>query len=235
MMNQSLPRFPLLLLQRAIFLRWFAVATALLACLPSFTHAQSVGAIEAVRRQLSHEPAVGEVTRQSLHYFRVDPDSFDALRTSARTRALLPLLAGGFRVDLANFDRFEDQRIFQPRQIEEATDTQVLTFSLGAVWDLRELVFNAAEVQVYGLIGVQRDLMLETVRTYFLRRQLMLRLQLRPPEDALAYAALELRIQEFTAVLDVLTGNWFSEEAERRQIEAEQESRRRRARRGREE
>lgn len=206
-------------------------ALAALGSLPGQAAAQSVGAIEAVRRQLSHEPAVGEVTQQSLRYFRVDPDAFDALRSSARTRALLPLLAGGFRVDLATFDRFEDQTIFQPRQIQEDTNTEVLTFSVGGVWDLRDLVFNPAEVQVYGLIGVQRDLMLETVRTYFLRRQLMLRLQLRPPEDALAYAALELRIQEFTAVLDVLTGNWFSEESQRRQVEAEREARARRANR----
>jgi hypothetical protein len=91
-----------------------------------------------------------------------------------------------------------------------------MTFSIGGVWDLRELVFNASEVQVYGLIGVQRDIMLESIRTYYLRRQLMLRMLLRPPEDPLALAALEMRIDEFTAVLDVLTGGWFSEEAARR-------------------
>ena len=78
------------------------------------------------------------------------------------------------------------------------------------MWDLRELVFNPAEVQVYGLIGVQRNLMLETTRIYYLRRQLFVRFLNRPPEDPIAREALLLRIDEFTALLDVLSGGWFS-------------------------
>ncbi len=186
---------------------------------PSAALAQSAGAVDQARRQLAHEPSVSEVTREALSYFRVDPDSFDGLRSAARTRALLPLIAGGFRMDQADFSLEQARTIFQPQNIDETTNTQVMTFSIGGVWDLRELVFNAAEVQVYGLIGVQRDLMLESIRTYYLRRQLMLRLLLRPPEDPLAYAALEMRVEEFTAVLDVLTGGWFSEEAQRRRRE----------------
>jgi hypothetical protein len=58
--------------------------------------------------------------------------------------------------------------------------------------------------------------MLEVTRTYYLRRQLLLRLLLRPPEDPLAYAALEMRVDEFTAILDVLTDGWYSSETEAR-------------------
>jgi hypothetical protein len=178
--------------------------------------AQDTASVEQANRQLAHEPTVSETTQEALRYFRVDPDNFDGLRSSARNRALLPLLAGGFRYDQAAFGRAEERTIFQPANTDESTDTRVMTFSIGGVWDLRELVFNASEVQVYGLIGVQRDIMLESIRTYYLRRQLMLRMLLRPPEDPLALAALEMRIDEFTAVLDVLTGGWFSEEAARR-------------------
>lgn len=178
--------------------------------------AQPTMSVEQARAQLAHEPSVAETVDEALRYFRVDPDSFDGLRTAARTRALLPLLAGGFRFDDANVGRGFEQMIFQPNTQAEEVNTRVYTFSIGGVWDLRELVFNSAEVQVYGLIGVQRDIMLESIRTYYLRRQLLLRLLLRPPEDPLAYAALEMRVDEFTAILDVLTGRWFSSEVERR-------------------
>lgn len=184
--------------------------------LPSVVAAQSAADVEAAQGQMAHEPSVSEVTQTALRYFRVDPDSFDGLRAAARNRALLPLLAGGIRIDSSDFERAEERLLFQPQQQLENADTQVLTWSVGGVWDLRELVFNSAEVQVYGLIGVQRDIMLESIRTYYLRKQLMLRLLLRPPEDALAYAALEMRVDEFTAVLDVLTGGWFTEESNRR-------------------
>ena len=179
-------------------------------------NAQGADAVDQARRQLVHEPSVAETTAEALRYFRVDPDNFDGLRSAARTRALLPLLAGGARFDQAQFNLSSNRELFQPMEMSERTNTQVLTFTIGGVWDFRELIFNASEVQVYGLIGVQRDIMLESIRTYYLRRQLMLRLLLRPPEDPLAYAALEMRVEEFTAVLDVLTGNWFSTEAERR-------------------
>ena len=74
------------------------------------------------------------------------------------------------------------------------------------MWDLRELVFNPAEVQVFGLIGVQRDIMIEATRTYYLRKQLILRKLYKPPQDPMAAQALDMRIDEFTALLDVLTG-----------------------------
>lgn len=183
---------------------------------PVLAQAQATMTVEQARAQLQHEPSVAETVDEALRYFRVDPDSFDGLRASARTRALLPLLAGGFRFDDSDVATAFEQMIFQPNTQESASNTRVYTFSVGGVWDLRELVFNSAEVQVYGLIGVQRDIMLEAIRTYYLRRQLLLRLLLRPPEDPLAYAALEMRVEEFTAILDVLTGRWFSAETQRR-------------------
>jgi hypothetical protein len=131
-------------------------------------------------------------------------------------RALMPLIAPGYRFDDDQFDRAERVEVTQPQRITEDTNRRIHSFTIGAVWDFRELVFNPAEVQVFGLIGVQRDLMLEVTRTYYLRRQLVLRLSLKPPEDALARAALQLRIDEFTAILDVLTGGWFSGESEER-------------------
>jgi len=192
-----------------------ALAVLAAAAVPGLAAAQQTDAVARARAQLSVEPTVAETTREALRYFRVDPAAFDGLRRAARTRALLPLLAGGYRFDDDQFARGQSQEP-TPLDITEQTQTQVHSATVGAVWDLRELVFNPAEVQVYGLIGVQRDLMLEVTRTYYLRRQLMLRLMLRPPEDPLAPAALELRIEEFTSILDVLTDGWFSEETQRR-------------------
>ena len=195
-------------------IRWTPVGLTLALAVPAGALAQG-DSVAAARQRLSHEPTVAETTRQALRYFRVDPDAFDGLRRAARTRALLPLLAGGYRFDDDQFARAQNQAP-TPLDVNESTQTQVHSATVGAVWDLRELVFNPAEVQVYGLIGVQRDLMLEVTRTYYLRRQLMLRLMLRAPEDPLARAALELRIEEFTSILDVLTDGWFSDESQRR-------------------
>jgi len=196
----------------------FAVAVTWL--VPVLASAQNDAAVAAARQQMRHEPTVAQTVRVCLEYFRVDPDNFDGLRTAAKTRALLPTLAGGYAYSDERFARVEDTLpgggpAINPRNTEDWNEGTHL-FTIGAIFDLRELVFNASEVQVYGLIGVQRDLMLEVTRTYYLRRQLLLRLLLRPPEDPLAYAALEMRVDEFTAILDVLTDGWFSAETDAR-------------------
>jgi hypothetical protein len=208
----------------------FLLVTAVMA-VPSSGAAQSTADLARAQAQLRHEPAVAEITRMCLRYFRVDPENFDGLRRTAKTRALLPLIATGYRYDDDRMARFEQQEMFQPRTNDEDTNTRIHAFTVGGVWDLRELVFNPAEVQVYGLIGVQRDLMLEVTRTFYLRRQLQLRLLLRPPEDPLARAALEMRIDEYTSILDVLTDGWFSEETLRRREERRQRRRPRQRRR----
>jgi hypothetical protein len=194
-----------------------AAAAALIAAVlwPAAASAQTEAEVKAAQQRWAHEPSVSDTVQKSLKYFRVNPEAFDGLRESARNRALLPLVAAGYRYDDDQQARFQEQTITDPHEQDENINRTINSATIGTVWDLRELVFNPAEVQVYGLIGVQRDLMLEVTRTYYLRRQLMLRLSLRPPDDALARAVLKLRIDEFTAILDVLTGGWYSEQSER--------------------
>ena len=183
---------------------------ALFAASPAW--AQSGDALARARAKFAKEPDVSEVVEVALRYFRVHPDVLDSLRTKAKTRALLPLLATGYRFDDDQFTRAETQNPV-PVNIDEATAARNNAISVGAVWDLRELVFNPAEVQVFGLIGVQRDIMLEATRTYYLRKQLILRKLYKPPQDPMAQAALDMRIGEFTALLNVLTGGWFGQQA----------------------
>jgi len=179
----------------------------LLAIAPA--HADTEAEIKRARAKLDAEPKVDAVVRKALAYFRVEPEVMDSLRTKARVRGLLPNLAAGYRFD---DDRYLGSSAQDPTPLNltENRNTTITAVTVGAVWDLRQLVFNPAEIQVYGLIGVQRDLMLEVTRVYFLRRQLYLRQLLRPPEDPIAREALQLRIDEFTSLLDVLTGGWFS-------------------------
>ena len=187
-----------------------ALVAALITAAPA--QAQSADALAKANAKFAKEPAVAEVVEVALRYFRVHPDVLDSLRAKAKTRALLPLIAAGYRRDTDTFDRREEQSPV-PVSIVEATGTSKHALSVGAVWDFRELVFNPAEVQVFGLIGVQRDIMLEATRTYYLRKQLVLRKLYKPPTDPMALAALDMRIDEFTALLDVLTGGWFSKQA----------------------
>jgi hypothetical protein len=188
--------------------RWLALAAVLLASsAPGLALAQADANLQAV---WAREPQVGNTVKAALRNFKVHPEALDQLRSNARTRALLPILAAGYRLDNTDFARTLNQTISMPTNINENTLTRTNSVTLGGVWDLRELAFNPSEVQVYGIVGIQRDLILEVTRTYFLRRQLMTRLAMRPPTDPLAKATLDLRVDEYTAILDALTGGWFT-------------------------
>lgn len=197
-----------------------AVLAMLTCCMPALASAQASEQVRRAQAELSFEPEVANTAREALRYFRVNPDALDGLRSAARNRALLPVIAGGYQYNQSRDQLSSEQMLTAPNTIFSDQAATGHLANVGALWDLRQLAFNSAEVQTYGLVAVQRDILLEITRTYFLRRQLQLRLRLRPPEDALAYAALELRILEFTATLDVLTGGWFSEESERRRNRA---------------
>jgi hypothetical protein len=159
-----------------------------------------------------NDPPVAAVVAESLRYFRVHPEALESIRSSAHKRALLPLISAGYRFDDDKFARLELQEGAEPLQNDEDTNRRTHAVSVGAVWDFRELMFNPAEVQVYGLVGIQRDIILEVTRTYYLRKQLLLLKKTKPPEDPVSAATLDLRIDEYTAILDVSTGGWFSQQ-----------------------
>ena len=195
------------------------VSAVIAGCILAFSTAargQGRAEIRAAQAQWRQEPTVNECVQAALAYFRLSPDEFDGYRSAARARGLVPTLAAGYRLDDNRQAFGSDRMITDPWRIDQTTEQRVHAVSAGLIFNLGDLVYNPAEVQIYGLVGVQRDIMLETTRTYFLRRQLLLRMATRPPEDPIAYAALELAIAEYTALLDVLTGGWFSEQVARR-------------------
>jgi hypothetical protein len=173
--------------------------------------------VAAVQEEWRHEPTAAETVRAALRYFEVEPSDLQALRRDARLRGLLPTLGGNYtyRDDrTASFEAITPT----PQNTDLSGEVVINTIGAGIQWDPRDLVFHPDQVNIYGLIGVQRDLMLEVLRAYFARRQLAMTIMLRPPEDPIAMASLVLRVEEFTAVLDMMTGEWFSQSlAQRRQ------------------
>ena len=169
----------------------------------------------------AYEPTAQEVVRRSLKHFSVDKGSVETLRILARTRALLPRVSGTFdRVE--GTTRFNAEQTGEPESFVrgENSDLNQDRFGVGIEWDLRELIFNNNEVQIYGLVSLQRDIILEVSRTYFLRRQLLIQKTRNPPSDPRAADILDVRIMEFTALLDVFTNDWFSRETSRRRESA---------------
>lgn len=163
-----------------------------------------------------HEPTAEETIERALEAFDVSASKVRSLRALARARGLLPTVTGSYvRDDLAvdlNASSTGDQNLRR----QEATSNLTDNVGVSVQWDFRDLAFNPSEVDVYTLVGVQRDLILEVSRTYFLRQQLMIQRASDPPSEPKAKHILDLRIREFTTLLNAFTNGWFSAERHRR-------------------
>ena len=84
-------------------------------------------------------------------------------------------------------------------------------------WEIGDLIWSAdqtsIDVRSKLMVELRDDIVNEVTRTYFERRRLQVLLLTDPPADQQKLLEKELRVQELTAMLDGLTGGYFSRHA----------------------
>lgn len=162
-----------------------------------------------LKETLKKEPKAPDVVKMALDYYRIAPETMESVRSSARTRGLVPVLSSWLGYNSVGTASIQNTQISNPTQVYFNQAASTFYVNGGLAWDLRELVFNPNEMQTYASVPMQKDLTLEIVRAYYLRRQLQIRLAIKPPTDPLALATLELRAEEYTGLLNAMTGGAF--------------------------
>ncbi|MBI2896889.1 MAG: hypothetical protein HYY06_25245 [Deltaproteobacteria bacterium] len=162
---------------------------------------------EAVAR-LAREPSIVQVQRAAIRHYNLEPEAIDSLRSRSTGRAFLPTVtvAGS----LSAVDR--DRSVVDPLAVLDTTDRSaddVLGGTAALSWNLSETVFNPAELQSYALVAQQVEILKEVTRLYFIRKQILLAMWVDPPRDPRALAGLELRVAEFTSLIDSYTGGEY--------------------------
>ena len=157
-----------------------------------------------------NEPTIGEVREVAIRYAEVHPHKIAAWRTQARLRALLPKLSftgTTNSTDLRHWDTGPNPDVLLRGKRD-------LDWGANVSWDLGDVIWSADQtsIDVRSKLMVElRDDIVDTVtRLYFERRRLQVVLLTDPPKEPRAVLEQELRIQELTALLDGLTGGYFS-------------------------
>lgn len=182
--------------------------------------AQAVNVRAKLNALKEAEPSAYEVQERALKHFKVNPERIAWLRNTASWKALVPIfeVSGG-----GTAARLDESTILA----EFSTDPERPWITRGAsggagevrsrlTWDLPRLMFNAEELDVTGLTVVQRDVVEQTTRIYYLRRRLQLQLLVSSSDDEAAQLEKELRVEELTSLLSGMTGGWFEEELKRK-------------------
>jgi len=158
----------------------------------------------------SHEPTIAQVREAAIRYAEVQPQKIAAWRTQARLRALLPTFSMDTGTNLTDF-RHWDSGANPDTLLRGERD---LDWSTGVSWDLGDLIWSAdqtsIDVRSKLMVQLRDDIVDEVTRTYFERRRLQVALLIDPPAHQQKLVEQELRLQELMALLDGLTGGYFS-------------------------
>ena len=100
------------------------------------------------------------------------------------------------------------------------TDDPSKSLGVSVNWNLSELIWNDDQTSIDTrsrlLVQLRDDVLNDVTRTFFERRRLQVELLTDPPANPKIQLEKELRLQELTALIDGLTGGWFSQQLDLR-------------------
>lgn len=161
-----------------------------------------------------HEPSIGQVREAAIRYAEVYPEKILRWRRQAALRALLPQVDVGWDHDRSR-DAHYDEGSFPNFQVIETEDRNA-GFDFSITWELSDLIWStnqtSIDVRSKLMVELRDDIVDQVIRSYFERRRMQVALLTDPPADPQKLMEKELRVQELTAVLDGLTGGYFSKQ-----------------------
>jgi hypothetical protein len=168
--------------------------------------------VAKIMARYENEPTIRQVQVAAIEYYNVSPDTIRSLRGKARRKALMPGLSVGGSMYRQSFALAVDDIIYRPVGTARFEDSNSVYLGANAslTWNLDRLVFNAEELDVMALIGIQDGIQREVTTLYYVRRRLQIELYLSPPTTVAARVAAELRLEELTGLLDAYSGGFFT-------------------------
>jgi hypothetical protein len=187
-------------------------AAILLASTAAFAANADDAKVDKILARFANEPAIREVQVAAIEYYHVSPDTIATLRARTHQMAWVPGVGIGFTNSLSSYKRNVDDILFRARGIAifEDMNADFIGVNVSASWGLDRLVFNAAELDVLSLIGIQDGIQREVTTIYYVRRRLQVETLLNPPQGIDARISNQLRLEELTGLLDAYTGGFFS-------------------------
>ncbi|MBI2093438.1 MAG: hypothetical protein HYT88_01770, partial [Candidatus Omnitrophica bacterium] len=171
---------------------------------------EEASSLNEVKEHFAHEPSVLQVQQAAIRYAEVHPEKIAAWRQQARWQALLPDLTLSTDTNLTDFRHWDsgtspDSLLRGERDID---------WSASLTWDFGDFVWSTDQTSIDSrskLMVELRDDIVDTVtRTYFERRRLQAVQLTHPLADSAKQLEQALRIEELTALIDGLTGGYFS-------------------------
>lgn len=170
------------------------------------------------KQRVAAEPTPQEVQKAVVRYSNLTNSKIRRWQKESRLRALFPSFSLGrdfSRANTLDLDRGgtadPDHYISGPDDIDEG-------LSVDLSWDLGDLIWSPSQTSIdireKLMVDQRRDFLAEAMRIYFERRRVQAELFFAKDFETRRSFEKQLHYEELTALLDALTGGWFSEQLE---------------------
>ncbi len=170
--------------------------------------------LQNVLDRFNREPTVIEIQQAAVRYAEVYPEKIEAWRRAAMRKALLPTvsLTGDQGMDHnVDIDRGgtgdADKFIVGPSETNK-------DWHMALSWNLGDLIWNDDQTTIDTrsklMVELRGDILNEVTHLYFERRRLQVEAILHPAKELPLQIERDLKLQEFTADIDALTGGFLS-------------------------
>lgn len=185
---------------------------------------RAYGSAAEVLAEFAHEPTIQQVHAWATEYTNVSPRMVARWMAASRTFAALPQvtleyrLKDGWDQDFNYFDEFGDELQTADQEpfavLDDAGQDQDVQYLVRARWELSELIMSSERIRIISeaqdVVKLRDKVLSDVTRLYFERRRLQAESLLSPRSDVLAQVKDQLKLLEFTANIDALTGGAFS-------------------------
>jgi photosystem II stability/assembly factor-like uncharacterized protein len=160
------------------------------------------------------EPSIEEVQQAAISYAEVSPEKIKTWRKLAARKAWLPEVSMGLNRDTGDLLHWESGSASKDNDDILRKGKDSIDWDIALSWDLGELIWNndqtSIDVRSRLMVELRDDILDEVTKLYFERIRVKKEIDNLSIEDRKKLAEKELRLQELTAYLDGMTGNFFS-------------------------
>lgn len=162
--------------------------------------------------QAKEVPDILDIQKKAIQYAEVEPEKILEWRRKAKLKAMLPHL--NVSIDNSKKTNYEIYTSATAKYVYEGPCDESRGWDVTLSWELGDLIWNEdqtnIDVRSKLMVELRDDILDEVTRLYYERLRTQAELGSLGIEERKRRREKELRLQEVTAMLDGLTGGYFS-------------------------
>ncbi|MFH1441420.1 MAG: hypothetical protein ABIH18_05225 [Candidatus Omnitrophota bacterium] len=166
------------------------------------------------------EPDISQIQKAAIKYAEVEPEKIQLWRKQAAKKALLPKISASVDRDTSDIWHWESGSSTKASDDALIKGNDSIDWGVTVSWDLGEIIWNNDQTSIDTrsrlMVQLREDVLDEVTKLYFERIRLKMELDNLSIEDRKKRFEKELKIRELTAMLDGMTGGYFSQASQNR-------------------